>query len=141
MPHPGGIYNRKTHQIGVDGSYLDNLVLADATLGELLADIRKSGLADRTTVIVSSDHSWRIALWRPTTDWRPEDTSVSGGRFDSRPVLIVHFPGDQNGVPVGQPFPLIDMHAMIEQMLAGKMENAAALQAWAASQQPASRAH
>ncbi len=45
VPHPGGIYNRKTHQIGVDGSYLDNLVLADATLGELLADIRKSGLA------------------------------------------------------------------------------------------------
>ena len=135
LPHPGGIYNRKTHQIGVDGSYLDNLVLADQALGELLEDIRRSGLGDQTVTILSSDHSWRIALWRPTTDWRPEDTRVSEGRFDPRPVLMVHFPGQEKCVAVGQPFPLIQMHGMIEQMLAGKMENAAALQAWVAQQE------
>lgn len=132
IPHPGGIYNRKTHRIGVDGSYLDNLVLADETLGKLLEDIQKSPLGDRTTVIVSSDHSWRIALWRPTTDWRPEDTRVSGGRFDARPLLMVHFPQESQAVTVGSPFPLIAMHGMIEQMLAGRIEDSAALQSWVA---------
>lgn len=140
LPHPGGIYNRKTHRIGVDGSYLDNLVLADVTLGEMLEGIRMSGLGDRTTIIVSSDHSWRVAMWRPTTDWRPEDTRVSGGRFDPRPVLIVHFPGQQDGVALRQPFPLIGMHAMIEQMLAGRLDNAPAVQTWVAHQ-AASGAH
>ncbi|HEX3986900.1 MAG TPA: sulfatase-like hydrolase/transferase [Acidobacteriaceae bacterium] len=134
VPHPGGIYNRKTHRIGVDGSYLDNLVLADETLGELLEDIRKSGAEDRTTVIVSSDHSWRIALWRPTTDWRPEDTRASGGRFDPRPLLMVHFPREDQGITSSRAFPLIAMHGMIEQMLAGRMQNVATLQSWVAQQ-------
>ncbi|HEX3661315.1 MAG TPA: sulfatase-like hydrolase/transferase [Acidobacteriaceae bacterium] len=140
VPHPGGMYNRKTHQIGVDGSYLDNLVLADETLGKLLEDIRQSGLGDRTTVIVSSDHSWRIGLWRPTTDWRPEDTRASGGRFDPRPLLMMRFPGEETGLTIGQPLPLIDMHGLIEQMLAGRVETPAALQSWVA-QQGASAPH
>jgi hypothetical protein len=131
VPHPGGIYNRKTHQIGVDGSYLDNLVLADETLGELIGEIQGSSLGDRTTVVVSSDHSWRIALWRPTTDWRPEDTRVSEGRFDPRPMLIVHFPEEDEGVTINRPLPLIEIHGMIEQMLAGSMSDRQALERWA----------
>jgi Sulfatase len=134
VPHPGGIYNRKTHMIGVSGSYLDNLVLADETLGELVQEIQQSALGPQTTVIVSSDHSWRIKLWKDTQDWRPEDARVSGGHFDPRPVLMVHFPGEENGVAVKQPFRLIDMHGMIEEMLAGRAGNAAALQAWVAHQ-------
>jgi len=130
VPHPGGFYNRATHQVGVDGSYLDNLVFADQTLGALLQAIDATPLADRTTVVVSSDHSWRVDLWRPTSDWRPEDTRVSGGRFDPRPLLIVRFPGESEGVKVTRAFPLIDMHGMIEAMLAGRMNSAADLQTW-----------
>jgi len=134
VPHPGGLYNRRTHQIGVDGSYLDNLVLADETLGALLEAVDATPLADRTTVIVSSDHSWRVGLWRPTTDWRPEDTQVSGGRFDPRPLLMVRFAGESEGMTITRAFPLIDMHAMIEAMLAGRMNSAADLETWAAQQ-------
>lgn len=132
VPHPGGFYSRKTGQIGVDGSYLDNLALTDATLGELLREIDGSTLGSRTTVIVSSDHSWRVALWQPTTDWRPEDTRVSGGRFDSRPLLLVHFPGESTPIRVNQSFPLIRIHGMIEGMLAGRIGDPAELGAWAA---------
>ncbi len=132
LPHPGGFYSRKTREIGVDGSYLDNLALADATLGELLREIDGSALGSRTTVIVSSDHSWRVALWQPTTDWRPEDTRVSGGRFDPRPLLLVHFPGEEGAVRINQPFPLIHMHGLIQGMLAAKISDPAELGAWAA---------
>jgi arylsulfatase A-like enzyme len=118
----------------MDGSYLDNLVFADQTLGASLQAIDATPLADRTTVVVSSDHSWRVDLWRPTSDWRPEDTRVSGGRFDPRPLLIVRFPGESEGVKVTRAFPLIDMHGMIEAMLAGRMNSAADLQTWTTQQ-------
>ncbi|HEX4066582.1 MAG TPA: sulfatase-like hydrolase/transferase [Acidobacteriaceae bacterium] len=134
VPHPGGMYNRRTHRIGADGSYLDNLVLTDLTLGELMNDINRSGMADRTTVIVSSDHSWRVNLWRSTPEWKPEDTVVSGGRFDPRPVLMVRFPGEATGETVRRPVPLLAMHNMIDQMLAGRIENSQQLAAWAAQQ-------
>jgi hypothetical protein len=128
LPHPGGFYNRRTHQIGVDGSYLDNLVLTDQTLGELLQTIDTTPEAAQTTVIVSSDHSWRVSLWRPTTDWRSEDTRVSAGRFDPRPLLIVRFPGERDGVTLDHAFPLIEMYGMIEAMLAGHMNSPSDLQ-------------
>lgn len=134
VPHPGGFYDRRTHRVGVDGSYLDNLVLTDETLSALLQAVDATALADRTTVLVSSDHSWRVDLWRPTSDWRAEDTRVSGGRFDSRPLLLVRFPGENQGIKITRAFPLIDMHAMIGAMLAGRMNSAADLQRWAAQQ-------
>ncbi|HVT95910.1 MAG TPA: sulfatase-like hydrolase/transferase, partial [Acidobacteriaceae bacterium] len=134
VPHPGGIYNRRTHQVGVDGSYLDNLVLADETFGTLLQAIDATPLADRTTVIISSDHSWRVNLWRPTTDWRAEDTRVSANRFDPRPLLLVRFPGEREGAKISSAFPLIDMHAMIQAMLAGRIRTAAELQVWTGQQ-------
>lgn len=134
VPHPGGFYDRRTHQVGVDGSYLDNLVLTDKTLGALLQAVDATPLADRTTVVVSSDHSWRVDLWRATSDWRPEDTRVSGGRFDPRPLLIVRFPGESERMEIAHAFPLIDMHAMIEAMLAGRVNSGADLQRWATQQ-------
>ena len=133
LPHPGGFYNRKTQQIGVPGSYLDNLVLTDRTLGELLQTIDDSALGSRTTVVVSSDHSWRTWLWEGTSNWAQEDTRVSrGGHFDPRPVVMVHFPTETSGGKVGEAFPLIRMHRMLDGMIAGTIENAGALQAWAA---------
>lgn len=133
VPHPAGFYNRHTGAIGVPGSYIDNLALADRTLGELLDEISKTPLADKTTVIVSSDHSWRIPMWRSEFDWTAEDEAASrGGHFDPRPLILVHFPGQQSGAKITQPFQLLRMHAMIEQMLSGKMTNAADLQTWSA---------
>ena len=132
IPHPGGMYNRRTHQVGADGSYLDNLVLADQVIGTLMNDIGRSPLASQTTVIVSSDHSWRVNMWLPRSDWRPEDTRVSGLRFDPRPLLIVHFPGETTGARVSESFPLIRMHNMIDQMLSGKVQDAQQLETWAA---------
>jgi Sulfatase len=132
VPHPAGFYNRRTGAIGVPGSYIDNLALADRTLGELLQQIAQTPPGNKTTVIVSSDHSWRVAMWRSEFDWTAEDEAASrNGHFDPRPVILVHFPGQQTGAKMSQPFPLIRMHAMIDQMLAGKMTNAAALQTWA----------
>lgn len=131
-PHPTGFYNRRTGAMGYAGSYVDNLALADKTLAELLRRIAETRLADRTTVIVSSDHSWRVPMWRPQAGWTPEDEAALGSRgFDQRPVLIVRFPKEQTGATVGAPLPLKREHALIEGILDQRIATPQDLEQWA----------
>ena len=130
LPHPGGFYDRRTGQIGSSGSYIDNLVLTDRSLGQLMQWIGQTSLASQTTVIVCSDHSWRVPMWRITPLWTREDERASGGKFDTRPVLMVHFPGENAPETVSSPFPAIQEHEMVERMLRQPM-TAAGLEAWA----------
>lgn len=133
LPHPPGFYDRKAGQVVVGGSYIDNLALADRTLGELMQALAQSPSAAQTTLIVSSDHSWRVGIWRHAFGWTREDELASGhGHFDPRPVLMVHFPEETTPVAVNRPVPLLAMHAMIERMMAGQITDARELAAWAA---------
>ena len=92
VPHPPGVYDRHTRQIENGGSYLDNLALADSDLGELLEVVQSTRSAADTAVIVCSDHSWRIPMWRHSAWWTAEDEEAAKKGFDARPVLLVHFP-------------------------------------------------
>ena len=90
VPHPPGIYDRRSPHPGATGTYIDNLALADRTLGKLMETLNATPSAAKTTLIVCSDHSWRIGLWRPTGQWSREEEIASQGRFDPRPVLMIH---------------------------------------------------
>jgi hypothetical protein len=129
LPHPGGFYDRKTGRLGVNGSYLDNLVLTDRSLSQLMKWIGETTLASKTTVIVCSDHSWRVPLWRISPMWTKEDATVSGGRFDPRPVLMVHFPGQTVPEVIEQPFPALREHDLVDSLLHYPM-NATGLEDW-----------
>jgi hypothetical protein len=131
-PHPLGIYDRRHHMLRPGGTYLDNLVLADDTLGALLKEIDATPSASRTTVIVSSDHSWRIPLWRPAEGWSAEEERASRGRFDDRPVLLIHFPGQNSGNDVNSAQPELLEHDIIAGMLLGKLNNSDDLAAFLA---------
>lgn len=122
-PHPPGIYDRRRHVLRPGGDYLDNLVLADDTLGILMKEIEASPSASQTTVIVTSDHSWRVPMWRPGEEWTGEEERVSGGRFDNRPVLLIHFPGQKSGQDVHAALPEMLEHDMIAGMLLGQIDN------------------
>ena len=117
VPHPPGIYDRRTHQLRPAGNYLDNLTLADDTLDELMQQIGATADADRTIVIVSSDHSWRVPMWRAGADWTPEEEQISQGQFDPRPVFLVHFPGQTNRVDVAAALPELREHDIIAAIL------------------------
>src|SRR5690606_10565487 len=57
VPHDPFIYDRRTGEYSLrsrDG-YLDNLALADRSLGEILDALTSSGLASRTSVLVFGD--------------------------------------------------------------------------------------
>ena len=49
-------------------------------------------------------------------------------------MLMVSFPGEQHSADIGRRVPLLNMHAMIEGMLAGQIENRQQLEHWAAQQ-------
>ena len=127
VPHPPGIYDREQHKLRPSGTYLDNLVLADDTLGTLLKEVDATPSASRTTVIVSSDHSWRIPIWISAPGWGAEEERVSGGRFDDRPVLLIHFPGQNSGNEVNSALSELLEHDIIAEMLSGKINNSADL--------------
>lgn len=134
VPHPPGFYNRGTDMLGRPGSYVDNLALADKTLGELLQHIAKTAAADRTTVLISSDHSWRIPMWSPAAGWTREDEAALGNRgFDQRPVLMVRLPDERTGTLMTAPFPIIREHELIEMILKHRITTSEQLRDWAAT--------
>lgn len=122
VPHPPGFYDRKTHSFCDCGNYLDNLVLADDTLAALMRDIDQFPQRSETTVIVSSDHSWRVPLWRGSDGWTPEEEALSNGLFDQRPVFLVHFPGQTSASDVASPTPELLEHDIVAAMLQDKMK-------------------
>lgn len=134
VPHPPGIYDRVSGRLRDGGSYLDNLALADATLGEIRAAIAGTVSADNTILIVSSDHSMRVNKWRGGPYWTPEDERVFHNRFDPRPVLLVHFADGQTPQTEPQPFAELNMHGMIEEILAGRVRSGSGLDAWVTTQ-------
>jgi hypothetical protein len=123
VPHPPGFYNRKTHELCACGNYIDNLELADDSLGQLEEEIKHSPQAAQTTLIVSSDHSWRVPLWRGHNYWTPEEERVSQGEFDRRPVFLVHFPGQKSAIDIAEPESELIEHDIIASILQNKLQS------------------
>jgi hypothetical protein len=122
IPHPPAIYDRVHHRIREHGTYLDNLVLADQSLAELRDVLQATPAAASTTLIVSSDHSWRTWVWKPFPDWsEQEESATHGGVFDPRPVLMVSLPNSDSPQVVAKPVSLLAVHTIIEGLLRGQI--------------------
>lgn len=119
VPHPPGFYNRHTGTFTetYGSSYLDNLALADKTLGDFLAVLKASPRWSKTTLVVNGDHSWRINIWRKTAGWTAEDAAASAGYFDPRPALLIHRPFQKVPSTFPGPFPLLRLHDEIVSVL------------------------
>jgi hypothetical protein len=130
IPHPPGIYDRATGKLRGAGTYIDNLALADRSLAELTNSLNATASAAKTILILCSDHSWRVPMWKSNAGWSAEEEAASHGKFDPRPVLIIHFPQQSREVAISQPFDQIALHGIIVSMLQGHIESQADLQAW-----------
>ncbi|MBX7172318.1 MAG: LTA synthase family protein [Pyrinomonadaceae bacterium] len=68
FPHPPNYYNVEKGDFdkflsknkSLKHTYLDNLILTDKVLGEIRRTLEESNLWNNSTIIVSSDHQWRI---------------------------------------------------------------------------------
>jgi hypothetical protein len=70
-PHMFAIYDRHRADFALspDTSYLDNLALVDRTVGEVRDALEKAGLWDSTTLMITSDHAVRPAMWHNRYNW------------------------------------------------------------------------
>jgi hypothetical protein len=135
VPHPGGIYNRKTSSFALhNSSYIDNLALADKTLAHLREALERNGTWDSSTVIVMGDHSWRTTLlWSGSDTWTAEDQAAShGGQFDDRPAYIVKMPYQMAAARIDSRFAAIRTRALLDGIIDGRLKTAGDLAAWAA---------
>lgn len=123
LPHPPGIYDRRTRRFNTSGkrSYVDNLALADRTLGQLLAILQQSPDWKNTSVVICGDHSWRVGTWVHSRYWTAEDEAASRGRvFDQRPLIMVHLAGQTTPATMDSKFPLIQLHNVLDDLVQGK---------------------
>ena len=131
VPHPPGIFGPDGVSLAEDRDYLGNLMLADQALAQLRAVIAQTPAARQTVLIVSSDHSWRIPLWRGLRSWtEAEERASDGGVFDQRPVLMVHVPAsaiagfethESAGAKIDQPQSAMVLHQLLTDLIMGRV--------------------
>jgi hypothetical protein len=130
VPHPPGFYNRHAQTTG-RGTYLDNLVLTDRSLQTLFNAVLNSTTRDITTVIVTSDHSWRIGIWKRDARWSKEEAAAAPREFDPRIPLLVHFPNEKQAVDIGVRFEALRTRSLISEILHRQLETPDGLRVWA----------
>lgn len=111
VPHPPAVWDRRTGRYALGGSYLDSLDLSDRLLGQLLDVLEAQPRWAETMLIVQGDHSWRTQMWRPLPGWSAEDERAShGGRWEPRPVLLIHAAGQESPQAVTTPTSVMYVH-------------------------------
>ncbi len=70
-PHMFAIYDRHRADFALspNTNYLDNLALVDRTVGEIRGTLEKAGLWESTTLMITSDHALRPAMWHNRYNW------------------------------------------------------------------------
>lgn len=134
VPHPGGIYDRRTGRFATKhSSYLDNLALADELLGHIRSKLERTGEWDASTIVLMGDHSWRTELiWRDSPGWTEEEQIAShGGQFDDRPAYVVKLPEQHIGARIDEPFAALNTRRLFDALLAQKIRSKEELSVWA----------
>jgi hypothetical protein len=126
VPHPGGIYDRRTGTFTTHrSSYIDNLALADSYLAHVRYVLEQRGEWDSSAIVVMGDHSWRTQLfWKTSPSWTAEDEAAShGGQFDDRPGYIVKLPHQTVAAKIDAPFSAVRTRALLRGILDGSIRS------------------
>lgn len=128
VPHPPSIYSPSTGALTLSGQmgYLDNLALADRTLGLLRRSIEDAGLWDRSAILVSADHGWRASYWSNAPGWTSaEDAAV---RTDTSTVpFLLKLPGQTSSAVYNKPLPTVVTRRLITEILSRRLSDPAAI--------------
>ncbi len=121
VPHPDYIYHRSTRTYAINKNqiegYLDNLALTDRLLGEVHATMEKTGIWDKSLVIVSSDHHWRSNTYDGVTD-------------SLHVPFLVKLPGQKKSLSSSDRFETVHTKEMILNVIDGKINTPEQLKTW-----------
>jgi hypothetical protein len=126
IPHPLGIYSRKTGELSLDTSTnsIDNLELVDRTVGRFRRVLEQMDAWDHTTLIITSDHPMRPEVWNGNASWTEEEQQLTGNqRRDEIPVLV-KLAGSNEPAESHEPFSTVALSALTTELLAGRVTTA-----------------
>lgn len=130
-PHPPGIWNISRHDFAFsDTDYLDNYELADAVLGQIRGALESTGEWDRTTLLVTSDHPYRVQLWMNEHIWNAEMTAVAGTRKYPYVPFFLKLPFQRQAVPYGREFNNVLSGSLLLEVLQGNVSTPEQAIAW-----------
>jgi len=134
IPHPPYIYDRKrgVWDTKEEREYLDNLALADRTLGELRLAMEAAGTWDNTTILISSDHWWRTDFWRPQkidTYWSSADENL-GDHVDHRIPFLLRMAGQKTALTYEASFNTVLTRDLLLDIMKQKISRAEEIPAW-----------
>lgn len=109
VPHHPWIFDSKVYGFTSDASsYVDNLVLADKTLGDIRERLEQEGRWDSSIVLLTSDHWWRQS---PTVN----------NRRDHRIPFILKLAGQHTAEEYVTPFNTILTRKLLMELLRGDL--------------------
>jgi Sulfatase len=125
VPHPPGIYNRQREEMDPDSpaGYIDNVALADRTLGDLRRGMEAAGVWNRTALIVSADHGWRTGLWRGFPEWTSAEQAFASIDTSGVPFLV-KLPEQSGSVTYEKPFDTVVTRTILTAILQEHVTNA-----------------
>lgn len=93
----------------------DQLIYLDQVIGRILDQIRAAGKEANSTVILTSDHSWRCDP-RLRRYWSDE---AGLGRAQTHVPLLIRFPGQTRPVLVDAPFSTVNLQRLLQAVRTG----------------------
>ncbi|HBH02501.1 MAG: hypothetical protein A2X36_05620 [Elusimicrobia bacterium GWA2_69_24] len=121
IPHEAFIYDRFKDDFSLDADpvagYFDNLQLVDRTLGEVRRAMERAGVWERTTVVVTADHSWAESI-------------ALDGRRDYRVPFVLKLAGRRTPTAYDPPFNTLLLHGLILELLKGGLRDSTDVVRW-----------
>lgn len=131
-PHLPGIWNSATQQFTATerSGYIDNLGFADSLLGRIRRTLEQSGQWDRTTVLISADHPFRIGVWQSSSLWTPELARLTEGKQSPYIPFLLKLPGQTKPFSYHRDFNTVVSGDLIGEILNGTISQPSQAAHW-----------
>ncbi len=129
IPHAPVQYNRFTKEFMPERQdYINNIALSDIVLGEIRKSMEKANEWDNSTVIISSDHQWRINSWKEqTTSARlalsDGDRQLTKGIEDPRIPFFIKLKNQNESLIYEKPFNTVITRDLILAIMKGEISS------------------
>jgi arylsulfatase A-like enzyme len=126
------MYHRFEHRLTSDNraNYLDNLELADETLGLLRRAMEAAGIWNDSILLVTGDHGFRPFVWSSKPSWDTEEARAGALVSKNRVPFLVKMLHQKAGVVHGGHFNTILTRDLFIAMLTGELQDARQIGQW-----------
>ncbi|MDX2154766.1 MAG: sulfatase-like hydrolase/transferase [Bryobacteraceae bacterium] len=120
LPHPPGVWKAREQRPAhaYEGTYLENLEVADRILGEYRAHLEGQGVWQQAAILVTSDHALRAEMWKGLKGFMPRTPLLNR---PPRVPFLLKLPEGGPGRTYEQPISAVVAPGLLQAYLAGQV--------------------